>query len=379
VIRLIHTADVHLGRTFKFLGDFGKVLRDQVKNTFLRVVSSARERQAHALLIPGDLFDSLRPDPADVRFALETIASVNPLPVFVLPGTHDRYAPNSVFRRLAPEERPPNLYLFDPDHRTFYLAGLGVAVHGRANEVGKGGTPPLTGIASHPEARLNVALAHASIAFPHLAEDPEHDYFVSEADVQASGVQYLALGHWHKCAEYFPGQSFRAWYAGSPETLQFEDGEGSGFVLEVVVRDGGVDVQRERVGRYTWTVRDLDVSGIPDRQALERELLQLGGKDRIVRVHLKGTRPATAAVDLAAIEEAVSSQFAYFELRSQGLRTRWEDFDPTTVFPHRTVGAAFVRLAKERLTRASEDERARWEEVLRRGTALLAGQEEVGE
>ena len=377
MVRLIHTADVHLGRTFKFLGEFGKTLRGQVRKTFERVVSLARERQAHALLIPGDLFDSLRPDPGDLRFALETIASVNPLPVFLLPGTHDRYAPNSVYRRLTPDERPRNLYLFDPDHRTFYLADLGLAVHGRANEVSKGGAPPLTGIAPHPEARFNVALAHASIALPHLTEDPEHDYFVSEAEVRASGVQYLALGHWHKCAEYYLGNSFRVWYAGSPETLQFEDGDASSYVLEVILRDGAVDVRRERIGRYTWTERDLDVSGIPDRQAFERELLQLVGEDQIVRVNLKGTRSATAAVDLTAIEEAVNPQFAYFELRTQGLRTRWEDFDPTTVFPHGTVGAAFVTLAKERLAQASEGERTHWEEVLRRGTALLAGQEEV--
>ncbi|MCI0407806.1 MAG: DNA repair exonuclease [Acidobacteria bacterium] len=378
MIRLLHTADVHLGRTFRFLGDFGKTLRAQVRDTFGHVMRLARDRQVHAVLIPGDLFDSLRPDPAEVRFALDAIASADPVPVFLLPGTHDLFAPNTLYRRLAAGERPRNLYLFDPEHRTFYLGQLGLAVHGRANEVRQGGTPPLTGILPHAEARFNVALAHASIALPHLTEDPGHDHFVSEAEVRAAGVQYLALGHWHKCAEYFSGNAFRAWYAGSPETLQFEDNGASGYVLEVSLREGGVEVHKQRVGRYTWIAQDLDVTAIPDRQALEREILSLAGDDHVARVVLTGTRPAEAAFDVAALQETLAPRFAYFELNAGGLRTRWEDFDPTRLFPRGTVGAAFVTLAKERLAAASDEERAHWEEVLRRGAALLAGAEGVG-
>lgn len=377
MIRIIHTADVHLGRTFKFLGEFGKILRAQVRATFRRVIHLAKEREAHAIVIPGDLFDNPRPDPTEVRLALDAIASADPIPVFLLAGTHDLFVPNSVYQRLARGERPRNLQLFDPDHRTFYLEQLGLAIHGRANEVCRGGTPPLAGIGRHPEARFNVALAHASIALPHLMQDPDHDYLVSAADVRAAGVQYLALGHWHKCAEHFSGDSFRAWYAGSPETLQFEDGDASGYVLEVVLREEGVDVRRERVGHYTWVARDLDVTGIPDRQALEREVLSLAGDDRVVRVVVTGTRPAEAAFDPAAVREPLAPRFAYFQIEAGDVRTRWEDFDPTSLFPPGTVGAAFVNLAKEQLAAAPEENRAHWEQVLRRGAALLAGREEV--
>lgn len=377
MIRIIHTADIHLGRAFKFLGDFGKTVRAQVRDTFKRIPRLARDRHADAILIPGDLFDSPRPDPLEIRLALDAIASADPIPVLVLPGTHDLFAPNSVYRRLAGGERPRNLYLFDRDHRTFYLRQLGLAIHGRANEVRQGGAPPLAGIVPHPEARFNIALAHASIALPHLMEGPDHDYFVSEADVRAAGIQYLALGHWHKCAEYFSGDSFRCWYAGSPETLQFEDGDASGYVLEVILREDAVEVRQERVGYYTWIARDLDVTAMPDRQALEREILDLAGADCIVRVSLTGARGAEAAFDIVELEEALAPQFAYFQLDARGLHTRWEDFDPTQLFPRGTAGAAFVSLAKERLAAAPEGEQAHWEEILRRGAALLAGREGV--
>jgi DNA repair exonuclease SbcCD nuclease subunit len=80
-------------------------------------------------------------------------------------------------------------------------------------------------------------MAQASIPLGHLTGDADHDYFVSKTEIRAAGVQYCALGHWHKVAEYFPGNPFRAWYCGSPETLQFEDGDASGFALEVVLDD----------------------------------------------------------------------------------------------------------------------------------------------
>jgi hypothetical protein len=64
-------------------------------------------------------------------------------------------------------------------------------------------------------------------------------------------------------------------------------------------------------------------------------------------------------------------------VEASDLHARWEDFDPATQFAPGTVGAAFVALAQEGLRAAGEPERAHWEEVLRRGTALLAGREDV--
>jgi DNA repair exonuclease SbcCD nuclease subunit len=198
------------------------------------------------------------------------------------------------------------------------------------------------------------------------------------ADIQATEVQYCALGHWHKCAEQFPGQAFRAWFCGSPETLQFEDGEDSGFALEVVLDEGRTEVVPHRVGKYRWLEVALEVVALQEPDDVRRAIEGLAAPDRIVRVLLHGALSGNAAFDPEAIRERLADRFAHLILDTESLHTRWEDFDPETVFPPGTIGAAFIGLAQERLHAAEQGDRALWEEVLRRGTALLAGREGVG-
>jgi DNA repair exonuclease SbcCD nuclease subunit len=377
MVRLIHTGDVHIGRPFQFLGEFGRIVSAQIRETFARVLALAPARDAAAVLVAGDLFDRHHPDVSDVRFALAEIRKLRPIPVVVLPGTHDLLSPDSVYCALR--DPPDNLVLMSADPpQPHVIESAGLAIHGRANRAKRGGEPPLWGIQPDPRARFNVAMAHASVPRGDIGTDPDQDYVVTAADIQATGAQYCALGHWHKCAEQFPGQPFRAWYCGSPETLQFEDGEDSGFALEVVLDEGRTEVVPHRVGKYRWREVALAVAALHVPEDVRRALEGLAAPDRILRLLLEGTLSGTAAFDPEAIRERLADRFAHLILDTASLHTRWEDFDPETVFPPGTIGAAFIGLAQERLREAAESDRTLWEEVLRRGTALLAGREDVG-
>lgn len=377
MIRLIHTGDVHLGATFPLLGEFGRSVRAQVRTTFARVLALARDRRAAAVLVAGDLFDRHRPDVTDVRFVLEEIRKLQPLPVIILPGTHDLLSPDSLYRNLP--DRPDNCLLIDQEGaQTVFLESSGLAIHARANRAKRGGDPPLAGLRPDPRARHNVAMAHASVARGDIGADPDHDYVISESEVRAAGMQYLALGHWHKCAEQFPGLPCVTWYPGSPEPLQFDAGDASGHALEVVFDADRPQVIPHKIGTYRWQDVSLDASSLQHPQDVCRALEGLADPQAILRVRLQGALPSTAAFDPEVLRDELAGRFAHLLLDVAGIRTRWEDFDPETVFPPGTIGAAFVGLAQERLRGAGEADRALWEEVLRRGTALLAKQEDVG-
>jgi NADPH:quinone reductase-like Zn-dependent oxidoreductase len=60
-IRLPHTADVHLGRAFGYLGEHARPQHQQrLLHTFERLILTARQHNCHALLVAGDLFEQLR-------------------------------------------------------------------------------------------------------------------------------------------------------------------------------------------------------------------------------------------------------------------------------------------------------------------------------
>ena len=377
-MRLFHTADVHVGRQFKELGSLGKVLRQQIRQTFATLLRLAAEERADLVLIAGDLFEVNHPDPSDVRFVLETIHAVDPLPVCLLPGTHDRYSANSIYRQsLFRQHMPSNLHLFDQeDAQSFYFPSLRLAVHGRANLTNQGGEPPLKNIRPHPDATWNIAVAHASIARGDLGNDPEHDYYIEQADVERSGMDYIALGHWHKFEQYFPGARARVFYSGSPEALQFRDRDRSGYFAEVRLEAGRVEVAQRRIGHYHWFEEEFWLDDAQGLRGLRRRLEELASSAHLLRLHVTGHVAPTESIPLESLEEAQRGRFAHLQLRS-ALKPRLEAGSVDSLFPRGTIGDAYVKLLTAQLSQAPSDTRDILEEVLRRGAALLAGQEEV--
>ncbi len=58
MIRLLHTADVHLGAKFLSLGDKGAAQREQIRASFKKLISLAIAEDVDVVLIAGDLFDA---------------------------------------------------------------------------------------------------------------------------------------------------------------------------------------------------------------------------------------------------------------------------------------------------------------------------------
>jgi len=57
-MKILHTADVHLGRPFSGLGSRGKQLRAAQLGTLRRIVDIAASEKVDCVVIAGDLFDS---------------------------------------------------------------------------------------------------------------------------------------------------------------------------------------------------------------------------------------------------------------------------------------------------------------------------------
>ena len=67
-MKIFHIADVQLGKQFKYLGDKARVQREQVKETFHRVLSMAVDEKVGVIAVAGDLFDTNYPSLDLVNF-----------------------------------------------------------------------------------------------------------------------------------------------------------------------------------------------------------------------------------------------------------------------------------------------------------------------
>ena len=130
MLKLIHAADLHLDSPFEALGERKAAQRRSEQRGLLgRIVSLAGERQADALLLTGDLFDSADAYSETARCVASELGKA-PCPVFISPGNHDFYSLSSPWTRL---ELPENVHVFtSPRLECVELPGKGARVWGAA-------------------------------------------------------------------------------------------------------------------------------------------------------------------------------------------------------------------------------------------------------
>src|SRR5688572_3968555 len=100
MLRLLHTADVHLGARHADLGEQAKTLRERQFAAFHATVDLALSEKVDIVLIAGDLFDSnTQPRRSVERVAAELKRlGAAMIRTVIVPGTHDVFDRSSIYR-----------------------------------------------------------------------------------------------------------------------------------------------------------------------------------------------------------------------------------------------------------------------------------------
>ncbi len=93
-MKILHTADIHLGKTThgKMVGGHSSRL-DDFAATFIRFAESAVDRRVNLAIVAGDLFDNRRPGPGEIHAAVRAlrVLSANKIRTVVSIGNHDGF------------------------------------------------------------------------------------------------------------------------------------------------------------------------------------------------------------------------------------------------------------------------------------------------
>lgn len=362
---LIHTADVHLGRSFPKLGRAGRIQRERMRQAFASTCRLARETGADGVLIAGDLFDSARPSERDASFALGELRKLAEAGIFtaICPGTHDCGAqPYTAQPGWAGELA----HVFN-EAGTWRPPGAELAIHADPEGQRPRDKSPIAALKPDEEAKYNIALAHGSL----LREgkvDPTDSVFTTD-ELERSGMDYIALGHWHNTLRC-PCEKTEAWYSGAPEMIALDE-TGSGNVLIVELDEDRVSVTPQRVGRTRVDRKEIDLSGVADRAQLER-MIQEDADENLVRiVTLKGLAGDQLPVDAAELEEACGDSFMHLIVHDRSHPAAFPLDD--TAAGHTVIGR-FERLMRERMDAAADEvDKAVARRALQYGLALLTG------
>lgn len=195
MIKILHTADVHLDSPLKSLALRDEELRSRVqtatRTAFSRIVDAALAEDVAALLIAGDLFDGAERSARTAAFLTAELDRLRArgIQVFYVKGNHD--AENPITGELS---LPDNVHVFDGRGGKVQLAD-DVWIHG-VSFAGRQAMDSLLPKYPAPVAgAVNIGVLHTS-----LTGAKGHDPYApcSVGDLRAHGFDYWALGHVHR-------------------------------------------------------------------------------------------------------------------------------------------------------------------------------------
>ncbi|KNB53858.1 exonuclease SbcCD subunit D [Streptomyces caatingaensis] len=262
-MRMLHTSDWHLGRSFHRVN-----LLDAQRAFLDHLVRTARDRSVDAVLVAGDVYDRAVPPLAAVELfdeALHRLAALG-VPTVMISGNHDSarrlgvgaglIERAGIHLRTDPAACGTPVVLAD-GHGDVALYGLpylepalvkdalGAPAAGHAAVLSAAMDKVRADLAARPAGTRSVVLAHAFVTGG-AASDSERDITVGGVAAVPpeifDGVDYAALGHLHGCQTI----NERVRYSGSPLAYSFSEAAHR-KTMWLVDLDGDGTVTAERV------------------------------------------------------------------------------------------------------------------------------------
>jgi DNA repair exonuclease SbcCD nuclease subunit len=367
MLKILHTADIHLGAKFSGLGNKGASQREQLRTTFKNVIATAINERVNIVLIAGDLFDSNQQPQRNIDLVVEqfNLLGSNNIPVCLIPGTHDSFDSSSIYRKVDFEGKCSNLKIFtDEDISCKEYAGLDLTIYGKPNLSNRSYVSPLTGLKRSTSSKFHIAMAHGAFYIPEKIAEDDHVFRLEE--VKASGMDYLALGHWHRgysCSEKPP-----AWYSGPPEWILGQTEEG-GVLLVSISDSGEVKIEPKKLGLRGYDEVEIDMSEIQDQSKLKAWISEGANQNLIRKVTLKGLRNAELIINPEELETELGEKFFHLSVMDKSHPRSGEVAEDE----ERLIRNRFIKLMRGQIESSEGEEKDIAENAIQYGIALLDG------
>ena len=316
MLKILHTGDIHLDSAFTSLSpDEARARRAESRGLFSKVIDIANAESVDAIILAGDVFDAYPVRPETAESFLRDLKRAK-APVFITPGNHDPYSPDSPYRTLS---FPDNVHIFTDEALSFVeLPEKTVRIWGAAykNEVYDGRI--LDGFKAPDDGYTDIPVLHSNLYTDGYSP-------VSADEIAESGADYVALAHVHKPTELLKAGRTHYAYCGCLEAHDFGECYDSGFYI-VTIESGNVTLTRRSVSDISYRETSLNLTDSPD---IESALPTPVG-----RVHMRLTLTGECeAPDIDALYEKLSPKYAELEITDKTVPPRdiWEGLGDDTL------------------------------------------------
>jgi len=406
MVKLIHTADLHLDSAFRsrFTKEEAENRRQKQLMAWKELLSFAVEKKVQGILIAGDLFDSPVVSHGTMDFFLSTISEHPEISFFYLRGNHDT---ENTFRYQ--ENLPKNLFLFSEKGKKYrlndrlLLAGVEYGTKdisfgenegatqgaGQAAEQGVGqenahGAEALSKSESESEEEskflklkeedCNILLLHGALYQGSAKGDAiqgEEGIFLK--NLEKLPLSYIALGHIHKGGEGKLNNGALWAYPGCLQGRGFDE-EGERGFLYLKVEEEKKEIRKEFIPIKQGEFRILEIELLEDEGTLaclkkiEVEMEKAGiAKEDSLRIILKGKKGLEQERNLRYLQLQLQDSVFFLEIRDE-CELSWNREE---AMKEKSLKGEFLRVVAAADNLSKEEQ----EEIIALGMGLLQGGE----
>lgn len=406
MVKLIHTADLHLDSAFRsrFTKEEAENRRQKQLMAWKELLSFAVEKRVQGILIAGDHFDSPVVSHGTMDFFLSTMAEHPEISFFYLRGNHDT---ENTFR--FQENLPKNLFLFSDKGKKYrlndrlLLAGVEYGTKdisfgenegatqgaGQAAEQAVGqeiirGAEALSKNETESEEEskflklkeedCNILLLHGAL----YQGTPKGDSLQGEEGIFLKNLEklplsYIALGHIHKGGEGKLNNGALWAYPGCLQGRGFDE-EGERGFLYLKVEEEKKEIHKEFIPIKQGEFRILEIELLEDEGTLaclkkiEEEMEKAGiSKEDSLRIILKGKKGLEQERNLRYLQLQLQDSVFFLEIQDES-ELSWNREE---AMKEKSLKGEFLRV----LAAADNLSKEEQEEIIALGMGLLQGGE----
>lgn len=319
--------------------------RDELLDTFERMVTYAAENEVRVILIAGDLFDKPNVRKVAKTRVIEQIKQHPEIDFCYIRGNHDQL---DFVEELSEQEDITNLKLFGTDEWTSYDYG-DVVITGM--ELVKENSQTLGMNLVLDQNRLNIVALHGQESDYQGSDRTE---MVNLSMLRNKYIDYLALGHIHTYKKERLDDRGVYCYSGCLEGRGFDECGEKGFVL-LEVEEGKIHTQFVPIAKRLLHEVCVEVDPSMDMAAIvqkARECVAGISSEDLIKIIVTGETNIDTDIDCDRLRRNLNLDFFFIKVYDRtSVQIDYESFRND-----KSLKGEFVRLMERQ--DMSEDERA---------------------
>lgn len=365
-IKILHCADFHFDSPFSELtNSLGEKRKEDLRETFGKMVGIAREENVHLLFLCGDLFDNHRVSRTTIEYLIGCLREIPQIKVFIAPGNHDPYDHESYYHLV---EWPQNVHIFQGELEKVELPELNSCVYGRGFTRAHVQESLLRGFTVDDPQKINMMVLHGDVVAP--GQDSLYNPLTAE-EIAASGLDYLALGHCHSYTGLGKAGNTTWAYPGCPEGRAFDETGEKGIIVGEVGKEG-CRLDFRAIAKRRCLVVKVDLSNCLTYEQIAAQVLEtvqeLEPGKNLFKLVLQGALPEDFLFYPSVLKEKLTDQFYYLQIKDETTTA----VDPQLLVHDFTLRGLFVKRVLEYKEKAAdESERRKAEQALKYGLRIL--------